>query len=58
MKRLAILFVSACLVSGGVAQAATYHVSTSGNDGNSCAQARSDTAPKGTIAAALSGITK
>jgi parallel beta-helix repeat protein len=40
-------------VSGGVAYAATYYVSKSGNDGNSCAQAQSLATPKLTINAGV-----
>jgi parallel beta-helix repeat protein len=49
MKRLGLLFVIGYTVSAGVAQAATYYVSKTGNNSNSCAQAQSISTPKQTL---------
>jgi len=49
MRFLGGLFVMGYVCSGGVAQAATYHVSTNGSDGRSCSQAQSASTPKLTI---------
>jgi len=53
MKRPAILFLLSYAVCGGVAEAATYYVSTAGNNSYSCAQAQSPATPRLTIAAGL-----
>ena len=42
---------------GGSAQAATYYVAKNGNDGNSCAQARSVTSPRQTLEQAVGCLT-
>jgi hypothetical protein len=43
------LLVLATLASAGVAQAATFYVATTGNDGNTCAQAQNINTPRLTI---------
>ncbi len=53
MKKLVLLAVMGCVVSGGVAQAATYYASKAGSNGNSCAQAQSTSTPKLTIVGGL-----
>jgi hypothetical protein len=54
VKKLILpLLVAGHVVSGGLAQAATYYVSKAGNDNNSCAQAQSASTPKLTVAAGL-----
>jgi parallel beta-helix repeat protein len=53
MKRLSIFSLMAYLASGGVCQAATYYVSKSGSNNNSCAQAQSVSTPKLTIVAGV-----
>ncbi|MEO8256944.1 MAG: right-handed parallel beta-helix repeat-containing protein [Acidobacteriota bacterium] len=54
MKKLIVLFLLSCAVSGGVADAATYYVSKSGSDSNSCAQAQTATTSKLTVNAGIS----
>jgi len=44
------LLVLAALASAGAAQAATYYVATTGNDGTTCAQAQNSGTPRRTIA--------
>ena len=53
--RLALIAVSLllCVVTEGAAEAATYYVSSSGNDGNSCGQAQASSTPKQTINSAI-----
>jgi hypothetical protein len=46
---LQLVCVSLCIGAGGVAQAATYYVSTSGNNGNSCSAAQNSGSPKQTL---------
>jgi len=53
MKKLGLLFLIGYSVSAGVAHAATYYVSKTGNNSTSCAQAQSTSTPKGTIGAGL-----
>jgi hypothetical protein len=57
MKQLCLLFVFGYAISGGVAHAATYYTSTSGDDGNSCDQAQSPSSTKLTINGALACLT-
>ena len=47
------LLILAILVSGSQAFAATYYVSTTGNNTNTCTQAQSLSTPKRTIAAGI-----
>jgi parallel beta-helix repeat protein len=49
MKRLGLLVLTGYTASAGVAHAATYYVSKSGNDNSSCTQAQSTSTPKLTI---------
>jgi len=53
---LALVFLIAIL-SGVVADAATYYVAKAGNDATSCAQAEAITTPKRTISSALACLT-
>jgi hypothetical protein len=54
MKRMGVLLVIGCLASEGMAQAATYYVSKSGSNNNSCTAAQSSGSARGTINAGLS----
>jgi len=46
---LVVLFVMGGVCSGGVADAATYYVSTNGSDGRSCSEAQSPSSPMRTL---------
>jgi len=54
MKKLSALFLVGYILSGGVAHAATYYVSGSGSNNNSCAQAQSLSTPRATVNSGLS----
>lgn len=54
VRRTLVLLVVGYAISGGVAQAATYYVAKGGNNGNSCALARSVSSAKLTITAGIS----
>jgi hypothetical protein len=54
LKRFGLFILVGYVVSGGVAHAATYYVSRGGSNNNSCAQAKSPSTPKQTIAAGIS----
>jgi Right handed beta helix region len=53
LKRVSLFIFISCAISGGVAHAATYYVSQSGSNNNSCAQATSASTPKSTIAGGI-----
>src|SRR5262245_526795 len=50
---LTVVVLMLCLAAGNSAIAATYYVSTAGNDSNTCSDATSATKPKQTISTAL-----
>jgi hypothetical protein len=54
LKRAGLFILVGCVMSGGAAEATTYYVSRSGSDNNSCAQAKSVSTPKLTIASGIS----
>src|SRR3954464_13791077 len=54
MKKLGILILMGYALAGHKAYAATYYVSPSGSNGNSCAQAQSASTPKFTLNASMS----
>lgn len=56
MKRVGVLFLTGYMVSASVAHAATYYVSKSGNNSNSCATAQNITTPKATLTGATGGL--
>jgi parallel beta-helix repeat protein len=57
LKKLALSILVVCAASPGAALGATYYVSKSGNDGNSCAQAQSPSGSKQSIASGLDCLT-
>jgi hypothetical protein len=57
MKRVGLLFSMGYFAFAGVAQAATYYVSKTGSDNNSCAAAQSTSTPRLTINAGIRCLT-